>query len=185
MSLLDILDFQPMLITDVFESLAASSAWYDRNKLDPGSGPFPYVSRSGFRNGHENAVKAQDLPPNPGNAITIGVDTQTVFYQPMSFYTSVKIQVLRHPRLTAVNGPVLVAILREQMMKFQWGNGASLVRLRATRIMVPVTTDEDGTQVVDWDGLDRLGVELLDRVITHTHTAFARLALLTMTPSRT
>lgn len=171
MSLLDTLDFRPLLITEVFEHLAASSAWYDKNKLDPGAGPFPYVSRSAARNGHESAVKVQDLPPNAGNAITVGVDTQTVFYQPMPFYTSVKVQVLRHPRLSAINGPVLVAILREQMMKFQWGNGASLVRLRATRIMVPVTGDQHGNQVVDWDGLDRLGAELLDHVITHTHSA--------------
>lgn len=171
MTVIETLDFQPMLITDVFDSLKASSAWYDKNKLAPGSGPFPYVSRSAARNGHESAIALQDLPPNTGNSITIGVDTQTVFYQPVPFYTSVKIQVLRHPRLTAANGPVLVAILREQMMKFQWGNGASLVRLRATRIMVPVTTDENNNQVVDWDGLDRLGAELLDQVITHTHSA--------------
>lgn len=171
MSVLGTLDFQPLLITEVFEHLAASSVWYDKNKLDPGAGPFPYVSRSAARNGHESAVKVQDLPPNAGNAITVGVDTQTVFYQPMPFYTSVNVQVLRHPRLSAINGPVLVAILREQMMKFQWGNGASLVRLRATRIMVPVTGDQHGNQVVDWDGLDRLGSELLDRVIRHTRSA--------------
>lgn len=183
MSVLDTLDFQPMLITQVFDSLAASSAWYDKNKLAPGEGPFPYVSRSANRNGHESAIAIQDVPPNAGNAITIGVDTQTVFYQPVPFYTSVKIQVLRHPRLSAVTGPVLVAILREQMMKFQWGNGASLVRLRVTRIMVPVITDENNSQVVDWDGLDRLGVELLGQVVTHT--ALARLALLMTTPSRT
>lgn len=61
----------------------------------------------------------------------------------MPFYTSVKIQVLRHPQLSADNGPVLVALLREQMSKFQWGNGASLDRLKATRIMVPVKINTD------------------------------------------
>src|SRR5699024_5157180 len=86
--------------------------------------------------------------------------TQTVFYQPMPFYTSVKIQVLRHPRLTSYSGLVLVTILRAQMSKFQWGNGASLVRLAATRIMVPVVWDEDGNDVPDWDGMERLGREL-------------------------
>lgn len=173
MSVLDSLDFQPMLITDVFESMQAAGQWFDLSKaVRSGTAGHPYVARSGGDNGIVAYLPHQGFDaPNRGNAITIGVSTSTVFYQPVPFYTSKEIQVLRHSRLTAVNGPVLVAILREQMMKFQWGNGASLVRLRATRIMVPVTTDEDGNQVVDWDGLDRLGTELFEQVITHAQCA--------------
>ena len=171
MSVLDSLDFQPMLITDVFESMSASKAWYDKNKLQSGPGSYPYVSRSRVSNGYEDTIGHQDLPPNPGNAITIGVDTQSVFYQPASFYTSVKIQVLRHSRLSEANALVLVSLIREQMMKFQWGNGVSLARLAQTHIMVPVITHADGKIEVDWDGMDRLGAELLGHVLTHTHSA--------------
>ncbi len=158
--MLPVMTFEPMLITEVFESMKASSAWYDKNKLKEGAGEFPYISRSGLSNGYENPVGQQSKLPNLGNAITIGVDTQTVFYQPASFYTSVKIQILRHRRLSADNGPILVALLREQMSKFQWGNGASLERLKATRIMVPVTMGANGEQVVDWDGMSRYGRSL-------------------------
>jgi hypothetical protein len=59
-------------------------------------------------------------------------------------------------QLSADNGLILVALLREQMSKFRWGNGASLERLKATRIMVPMTTDADGEPVVDWDGIEPL-----------------------------
>lgn len=53
---------------------------------------------------------------------------------------------------------VLAALIREQMGKFSWGgNGATLGRLKKTRIMVPVTTDERGDTVVDWDGLTAYG----------------------------
>ena len=171
MSVLETLDFQPMLITDVFETITASKAWYDKNKIQTGHGAYPYVSRSKLANGHESVVGKQDLPPNAGNAITIGVDTQSVFYQPTPFYTSVKIQVLRHVRMTPASGLVLVSLLREQMMKFQWGNGVSLVRLQATRIMVPAITKSDGTFEVDWAGMDRFGSELLGHIITRTHGA--------------
>lgn len=171
MSVLETLDFQPMLITDVFESVTASKAWYDKNKIQPGPGSYPYVSRSRLSNGNESVVGFQDLPPNAGNAITIGVDTQSVFYQPAPFYTSVKIQVLRHSRMTTASALVLVAVLRGQMMKFQWGNGASLDRLRVSHIMVPAITNAAGTIEADWDGMDRLGAELLDQVVTHTHSA--------------
>lgn len=171
MSILDTLDFHPMLITDVFESIAASKAWYDKNKIQRGPGAYPYVSRSRLSNGHESIVGYQSVPPNAGNAITIGVDTQSVFYQPTHFYTSVKIQVLRHERMTSASGLVLVAILRAQMMKFQWGNGVSLDRLKATQIMVPATTNTEGSLVPDWEGMNRLGAELLNQVVTHTHRA--------------
>lgn len=171
MSVLETLDFQPMLITDVFESVTASKAWYDKNKIQPGPGSYPYVSRSRLSNGNESVVGFQDLPPNAGNAITIGVDTQSVFYQPAPFYTSVKIQVLRHSRMTTASALVLVAVLRGQMMKFQWGNGVSLDRLRASHIMVPAITIADGTLEPDWDGMDRLGAELLDQATTRTYSA--------------
>ncbi|MDK8451483.1 restriction endonuclease subunit S [Corynebacterium mastitidis] len=169
MSIYDTLKFQPMLITDVFESMQASQAWYDKNKVVSSAGQFAYVSRSAMANGLEDVIGKQSLPPNPEHAITIGVDTQTVFYQPIPFYTSVKIQVLRHHRLNELTGPVLVTLLRQQMGKFQWGNGASLVRLKATKIMVPVTVSNSGETVVDWDGISELGRELFTEI--HTHRA--------------
>lgn len=116
------------------------------------------MARSGGSNGIGAFLPHQGTgAPNSGNAITIGVSTSTVFYQPVAFYTSKEIQVLRHPLLDEFNGQMLVASLREQMHKFAWGNGASLDRLKATRIMVPVTTDPDGDQVVDWGGMTTYG----------------------------
>lgn len=187
MSAFDTLDFQPMLITDVFESMRAAGKWFDLSKAKQvGDRKIPYVARSGGGNGIGSYLPHQGFEaPNHGNAITIGVSTLTVFYQPVPFYTSKEIQVLRHPKLSAVNGPVLLAIIREQMGKFQWGNGASLDRLGATRIMVPVTINGNGDHTVDWDGLDLLGAELLDVVVTRTHAVLSRLTALTTTPSRT
>jgi hypothetical protein len=156
------LAYAPMLITDVFESMRAAGKWFDLSKaISSGSPSTPYVARSGGGNGIGSFLPHQRFdPPNEGNAITIGVSTSTVFYQPVPFYTSKEIQVLRHHRLSADNGLILVALLREQMSKFRWGNGASLERLKATRIMVPVTTDADGEPVVDWDGMSRYGSAL-------------------------
>lgn len=171
MSVLEELDFRPMLVSEVFDSITASKACYDKNKIQKGPGAYPYVSRSRLSNGHESVVGHQEVPPNAGNAITIGVDTQSVFYQPASFYTSVKIQVLRNAKLTPASALVLVAILRKQMVKFQWGNGVSLERLCVTRIMVPVATKSDGTVEPDWEGMDALGAELLGQVKSQARSA--------------
>jgi hypothetical protein len=156
------LTYAPMLITDVFKSLRAAGAWFDLTRaISSGVPTVPYVARSGGGNGIGSFLPHQGFdPPNAGNAITIGVSTSTVFYQPVPFYTSKEIQVLRHPELSADSGLILVALLRQQMGKFQWGNGASLERLKATRIMVPVKTDANAERVVDWNGMRRLGREL-------------------------
>lgn len=175
MSILETLDFQPMLVTDVFESVKPAGKWFNLAKANRHGSPVsPYVARSGESNGISALLPPQAYDaPNPGNAITIGVSTSTVFYQPVDFYTGKEIQVLRHQRLTSSSALVLVTLLREQMMNFQWGNGASLDRLRATHIMVPVLTNTKGEDVVDWDGMDRLGTELLNQVVTLTHSARA------------
>lgn len=153
------LSYVPMFITDVFESMCAAGKWFDLSKaISTGNPLVPYVARSGYGNGIGAFLPHQGFdPPNAGNAITIGVSTSTVFYQPVPFYTSKEIQVLRHHKLSADNGLILVALLRVQMSKFQWGNGASLERLKATRIMVPVTVGKDGEQIVDWEGMSRYG----------------------------
>lgn len=151
--------FEPMLITDVFESMKASAAWYDKSKLVlTGEGRYPFVSRTRASNGMDGACVRQEKNPEAGNAITIGLDTQTVAYQPVAFYTSQNIQVLRHERLDVDSALILSALIKQQMSKFSWGgNGATLGRLQKTRMMVPVTTDADGEQVVDWEGMSRYG----------------------------
>lgn len=159
------LRFEPMFITDVFKTMKAAKKWFDLRKAHTnGDSSIPYVARSGGKNGIGTFLPRQGFDaPNPPSAITIGVSTSTVFYQPAAFYTSKEIQVLRHPRLNAENGLVLVSILRNQMQKFAWGNGASLDRLKATRIMVPVIVESSGERVVDWDVMTRYGEVLRAR----------------------
>lgn len=153
------LRFEPMFITDVFNTMKAAGKWFDLTKAQTQGAPAaPYVARSGGGNGIGSFLPHQGFDaPNAGNAITVGVSTSTVFYQPVDFYTSKEIQVLRHRELNALNAPLLVSALRDQMHKFAWGNGASLDRLKATRIMVPVAIDNLGNQVVDWEGMTLYG----------------------------
>ena len=148
-----------MFITDVFDSMTASKGWYDKAKLNlTGAATYPFVSRTKASNGVDGFCSRQDKAPESGNALTIGLDTQTIGYQPVPFYTSQNIQVLRHERLNERNASVLASLIREQMGKFSWGgNGATLGRLKATQIMVPVVVDASGEDVVDWDGMSAYG----------------------------
>ncbi len=75
-----------------------------------------------------------------GNVITIGLDTQTVFYQPTPFYTGQNIQVVTHPRLDKHNALFLIVAIKKLVAKFSWGSyGATLTRLKKSRIYLPAT----------------------------------------------
>lgn len=184
MSVYDELEFAPVLITDVFETMKSSKSVYDKVHLKPGSGANLYLSQTQSANSIAAIVADQDLDPEPGNCITITLKTQATFYQPSPFYTAQNFLLFRHPSLSQASGVVLVTALRRALEKFSWGYGVSMARLKKTHVMVPVVIDDDGEQIVDWDGMTRLGEELFDKVITHTHTALGRLTRSTTTRSR-
>lgn len=160
--LLDELEFAPMPIADVFESVTASSAWYDKSKLTGAGEPiYPFVSRTKARNGVDGFCSKQPKQPVPGNVITIGLDTQTLGYQPVPFYTGQNIQVLRHPEIDRSGAMVLMTLVGSQLGKFSWGgNGATLGRLKKTNMMVPVARDQRGEAMVDWEGIAGYGLHL-------------------------
>ncbi|MCQ2104239.1 MAG: N-6 DNA methylase [Fibrobacter sp.] len=126
---------------DIFD-LKATSSGIDGNKLIPGVGPIPYISRCDSNNGikafispHQKEKYQMDL----GNCISIGLDTQTVFYQPYNFFTGQNIQILRNNRLNKYNALFLIQAILYQMGKFNWGgNGATLGRLKRTKILLPI-----------------------------------------------
>ncbi|BAV88745.1 restriction endonuclease subunit S [Rothia aeria] len=151
------LRFEPMFITDVFDSMKASRAWYDKVHLAGGQGRNLYLSQTLGGNSVSAVVADQDSRPEPGNCITVTLKTQSTFYQPAPFYTAQNFLIFRHRNLDANSGLFLVTTMRDAMNKFSWGYGVSMVRLQKTRIMVPVVTDISGEDVVDWKGMASYG----------------------------
>jgi len=112
---------------------------YDSSKLEE----IPYVTRSNLGNGINKFVgdlEKYNYFSDEGGVITIGLDTQTIFFQPYKFYTGQNIQILRHENLNRFSAGFLIPLLKIQMKKFNWGSyGATLGRLFRTKIMLPVT----------------------------------------------
>lgn len=151
------LRFYPMLITDVFETMKASSAWFDKVHLKGGKPKVPYLSQTQSANSIAAVIADQGVAPEPGNCITVTLKTQATFYQPVPFYTAQNFLIFRHNMLNSHSGLVLTAVMRRAMDKFSWGYGVSMARLAKTRIMVPVTTDDSGNEGVDWYGMTLYG----------------------------
>ena len=136
---LESLEWREFRISDLFEVKATLSG-IDKNKLNGKSGKIPYITRTDRQNGVDDFVATQEFYRlNEGNVITIGLDTQTAFYQQISFYTGQNIQILYSPYLNKYNALFILKPLKILMEKFNWGgNGATLTRLKRSKIFLPI-----------------------------------------------
>lgn len=125
-------------------SITATGSGIDKNKLIKGEGENPYITRTDCLNGIDGFIPEQvsKYRMDEGNVITIGLDTQTVFYQPKAFYTGQNIQIIRHPQLDKHNAMFLIVAIQKLVERFSWGSyGATLTRLRKSRIYLPANQD--------------------------------------------
>lgn len=123
--------------------IKATKSGIDRNKLNGETGDTPYLTRSDKNNAWDSFVGHQaNYDKDRGNVITVGLDTQTAFYQPIPFYTGQNIQVFSHEQMNKYVAMFVIPLIKNQMKKLNWGgNGATLGRLRRQRIMLPVKED--------------------------------------------
>ena len=127
-------------------SIESTKSGIDKNKLIGGNGDIPYITRTDTTNGMDMFIGEQSpkYRVDEGNVITIGLDTQTVFYQPSYFYTGQNIQVVRHSKLDKYNAQFLIVAIKKLVNKFSWGSyGATLTRLRKGKIYLPVNKNGD------------------------------------------
>jgi hypothetical protein len=133
------IQWKEFFIEDIF-NIQSTNSGIDRNKLIPKKGNTPYITRTEKENGYDSFICEQDekYKIDNCNVITIGLDTQTVFYQPYEFYTGQNIQILTNSNLNKYNASFFISLLKVQMEKFSWGgNGATLTRLRRSKILLP------------------------------------------------
>lgn len=110
--------------------------------IDGDDDVLPYVTRSEANNGIARFVSNQNKSygVDQAGAITVGLDTQTAYWQPHEFATGQNIQVISGERLNRWSAQFLIPLFRMQMKaKFNWGgNGATLKRMKTLDFLLPV-----------------------------------------------
>jgi len=151
----------PAFSDDGLFHIATTSSSIDAVRLTDGDDKtVPYVTRTDMSNGVARFVSAEnyDFGSDDGGCITVGLDTQTAFYQPHKFVTGQNVHVVTGEQLSEEVAFFLVTILREQMQaKFNWGgNGATLGRMKRLLIMLPV----DGNGKPDYSYMAQYSSEM-------------------------
>lgn len=144
------LNIKPFILSDIFEIKMSKSI--NNNKLNSTPGNIPYITRTGLNNGILKFVCEQGIEKlNPGNVITIGVDTQTVFYQKQAFYCGNNVLSLSSENIDQYIGIFIAGILDQIVKKkYSYGYGATLTRIKNLEIPLPITSDGKP----DWDMME-------------------------------
>ena len=137
-------------LSDIFE--IKISKCIHENGLKQGAGTIPYVTRTSLNNGVSKFVCSQRIEKlNPGNVITVGMDTQTVFYQKQNFYCGRDILSLSNTIMNQYIGIFIVGILDQIVKKkFSYGYCASLTRIKNLEIKLPSTPEGNP----DWEFME-------------------------------
>ena len=143
--------WQAFVLDEIFDIRATKSS-IDKKNLVNLVGTIPYITRSDKNNGIDMFIGEQPkYKKDEGNVLTIGLDTQTIFYQPLPFYTGQNIQVIRHPRMNRYNASFLIVAIKILLQKFNWGgNGATLTRLKRSKVFLPITDKYE----IDWQFME-------------------------------
>ena len=141
-------EWQEFVFGDLFD-ISSTSSSIDKKRLTGISGNNPYITRGENNNGIDSFINKQScFSMDEANVITIGLDTQTVFYQSFPFYTGQNIQIIRHPKLNKYNALFVIRAIKIFVQKFSWGSyGATLTRLRRGKLFLPVDTNH----LPDWE----------------------------------
>ncbi len=98
---------------------------FNANKLTF-SGNHPYVARGSNNNGIRGYIDEDEIYLNPGNTISFGQDTATMFYQKDAYFTGDKIKIfsLRHGELNSRIAIFLISVMKKAFSTFSWGSSS-------------------------------------------------------------
>lgn len=152
-------------IFDNILSIESTNSGIDENKLLNVEGKIPYLTRKGATDGTSNGIKKyisiknMENGYNKGNVISVGLDTQTAFYQPFKFITGQNIQIISGSKINKYSAMFLIPIIKKQMdAKFNWGgNGATLSRMKSLKVLLPI--NDNGN--IDWQYMEQYSKNMI------------------------
>lgn len=145
-------EWKSFKLNDKIFSLYSSINSTDFSKIKKGGDEYyPFITRTEKNNGIAHFVSRQVKKFNKCNVLIIGLDTQTVFYQPFKFYTGQNVQIfeMNNVNMNKYIALFIKPLLQKQLENLNWGgNGATLGRLRKKKVMLPV--DNNGNPDYDF-----------------------------------
>ena len=144
--IIDPYSWEWVYLKDIFKINRTDNINYD---LLSNNGETPYVTRTTLNNGVEKFVDSSGYFVNKGNAIIIGGESATAFYQNDDFLTGNNITLLTNDKLNKYNGLFIVAVLNKEKFKYSYGRAFNTKNIANTKIKLPFKNGQ-----VDWNYME-------------------------------
>lgn len=132
---------------------------FDANKVSISNyGKHPYIVRQSNNNGRKGFIDEDPAFLNPGNTISFGQDTATMFYQEIPYFTGDKIKILKplFSGFNKINAGFFLSAMRKAFSAFEWGRSRFNVdTLKKQIVYLPIMNGK-----IDIDFMESFIVEL-------------------------
>ncbi len=140
-------------LKDIF-IIRSSNSSYDYSKIDYSNKEEKlntfYITRTDANNGVSKIINDKNLDKEKGNVISLGLDTQTIFYQPKDFISGQNIQILENLNFNKYHYLFFVNLLKMEIKRFSWGGfGATLTRIKKISLKLPIRKDQNNNLIID------------------------------------
>ena len=133
-------------IKELFE-VNSSKKRFDANKVDlVEQRGFPYVVRTSKNNGIKGFIDEEEKFLNPGNTISFGQDTATMWYQENQYFTGDKIKILRSnfKKFKKENSHFFITSMLKPFKVFSWGASSfSEEIIKEQEFLLPVNSKDE------------------------------------------
>lgn len=128
--------FSKISVGELFE-INTYKKRFDANKVIISRNGRPYVVRTSLNNGIRGYINEDEQFLNPGNTISFGQDTATMFYQEKPYFTGDKIKILqsKNEKFNRLNGLFFITAMTKSFSSFSWGGSSFNVNIIANQLM--------------------------------------------------
>lgn len=126
----------------------------------------PYIVRQSTENGRKGNIDEPIKYLNPGNTISFGQDTATMFYQEKPYFTGDKIKILRpkYAKFGKNNAQFFLSTMRKAFCSFAWGSSRFNVEtLKKQMVSLPIKNNLKKTEKEKIETTASVATESLNR----------------------
>lgn len=146
---LKVQDWKEFIVERLFDSIYKAKAHTKDEVLETEHG-LHFVSRTDINNGVDISVEHDDYEGiEQKNCITIGDTTATCYYQNEDFIAGDHMVVLRAKWMNELRGLFIRTLFALECPRYSYGRAYRMELIKATKMMLPIQHNSDGTPVID------------------------------------
>ena len=146
---LNIQDWKVFIVERLFDSIYKAKAHTKEEVIETEHG-LHFVSRTDINNGVDISVEYDDYEGiEKKNCITIGDTTATCYYQNEDFIAGDHMVVLRAKWMNERRGLFIRTLFAMEYPRYSYGRAYRMELIKATKMMLPVQHNSDGTPAID------------------------------------